>query len=83
MTMRPVKDGLPIPAGKSVSLAPGGYHLMLMDLKAPLKKGDKIPVTLKFEKAGDVNVTLDVRDIGATGTSGQMDHAKPGMGHKM
>jgi copper(I)-binding protein len=56
---------------------------MLMDLKAPLKKGDKIPVTLKFEKAGDVNVTLDVRDIGATGTSGQMDHAKPGMGHKM
>jgi copper(I)-binding protein len=83
MTMRPVKDGLPIPAGKSVSLAPGGYHLMLMDLKAPLKKGDKIPVTLKFEKAGDVNVTLDVRDIGATGTSGQMEHAKPGMGHKM
>ena len=79
MTMRPVKDGLSIPAGKSVSLAPGGYHLMLMDLKAPLKKGDKIPVTLKFEKAGDVNVTLDVRDIGAT--SGQMDHAKPGMGH--
>jgi periplasmic copper chaperone A len=84
MTMRPLKDGLSIPAGKSVALAPGGYHLMLMDLKAPLKKGDKIPVTLKFEKAGDVNVTLDVRDIGATGgTSGQMDHAKPGMGHKM
>ena len=84
MTMRPVKDGLPIPAGKSVTLAPGGYHLMLMELKAPFKKGDKIPVTLKFEKAGDVNVTLDVRDIGATApASGQMDHAKPGMGHKM
>jgi copper(I)-binding protein len=57
---------------------------MLMDLKAPLKKGDKIPVTLKFEKAGNVNITLDVRDIGATGaTSGQMDHAKPGMDHRM
>jgi copper(I)-binding protein len=84
MTMRPVKDGLSIPAGKSVTLAPGGYHLMLMELKAPFKKGDKIPVTLKFEKAGDVNVTLDVRDIGATApASGQMDHAKPGMGHKM
>ena len=84
MTMRPVKDGLSIPAGKSVTLAPGGYHLMLMELKAPFKKGDKIPVTLKFEKAGDVNVTLDVRDIGATApASGQMDHVKPGMGHKM
>jgi copper(I)-binding protein len=57
---------------------------MLMDLKAPLKKGDKIPVTLKFEKAGNVNITLDVRDIGATGaTSGQMNHAKPGMDHRM
>jgi len=84
MTMRPLKDGLPIPAGKSVALAPGGYHLMLMELKAPLKKGDKIPVTLKFEKAGDVNVTLDVRDIGASSpASGQMDHGKGGMGHKM
>ena len=84
MTMRPVKDGLSIPAGKSVTLSPGGYHLMLMDLKAPLKKGDKIPVTLKFEKAGNVNITLDVRDIGATGaTSGQMNHAKPGMDHRM
>jgi copper(I)-binding protein len=57
---------------------------MLMDLKAPLKKGDKIPVTLKFEKAGNVNITLDVRDIGSTGaTSGQMNHAKPGMDHRM
>jgi periplasmic copper chaperone A len=84
MTMRPLKDGLPIPAGKSVALAPGGYHLMLVELKTPLKKGDKIPVTLKFEKAGDVNVTLDVRDIGATSpASGQMDHGKAGMGHKM
>ena len=66
MTMRLLKDGLPIPAGQSVKLEPGGYHIMLMELKAPLKKGEKIPVTLKFEKAGDVNVTLDVRDIGAS-----------------
>jgi periplasmic copper chaperone A len=55
-----------------------------VELKTPLKKGDKIPVTLKFEKAGDVNVTLDVRDIGATSpASGRMDHGKAGMGHKM
>ena len=92
MTMRQLKDGLPIAAGKSVKLAPGGYHIMLMELKAPLKKGDKIPVTLKFEKAGDVKLTLDVQDIGATSpASGHMDHTMPGMqqpmkmspGHKM
>jgi len=78
MKMRPVKDGLPIPAGQSIKLAPGGYHIMLMELKAPLKKGDKVPVTLNFEKAGAVNVTLDVQDIGATGATTKqpmkMDH---------
>jgi copper(I)-binding protein len=80
MTMRLLKDGLPIPAGQSVKLAPGGYHIMLMELKAPLKKGEKIPVTLKFEKAGDVKITLDVQDIGATRpASGNMDHTMPGM----
>jgi hypothetical protein len=90
MKMRPVSDGLPIPPGQSIKLAPGGYHIMLMELKAPLKKGGKVPVTLNFEKAGAVNVTLDVQDIGATGaTSGQMDHGMPGakqpmkMDHKM
>ena len=78
MKMRPVKDGLPIPAGQSVKLAPGGYHIMLMELKAPLKKGGKVPITLNFEKAGAVNVTLDVQDIGATGATTKqpmkMDH---------
>lgn len=84
MTMRLVKDGLPIPAGQSVKLAPGGYHIMLMELKAPLKKGEKIPVTLKFEKAGEVMVTLDVQDIGATSPgSGRMDHTMPGMQQPM
>ena len=79
MTMRPVENGLSIPAGQSVTLAPGGYHLMLMDLKGPLKKGDRVPVTLAFEKAGEVKVTLDIEGIGATGpTSGQMPHQMPG-----
>src|SRR5262245_7447419 len=45
MTMRPLDKGLPIEPGKTVKLAPGGYHLMLMDLKAPLKQGDKVPLT--------------------------------------
>ena len=46
MTMRPVEGGLTIGPGKTVKLAPGGLHLMMMDLKSPLKQGDKVPVTL-------------------------------------
>src|SRR6201992_3353941 len=72
MKMRPVEGGLPIEPGKTVKLAPGGYHLMMMDLKSPLKQGDKLPVTLQFEKAGKDAVTLDVQGIGAPGPSGNM-----------
>ena len=64
MKMRELASGLTIGAGKTVALAPGGYHLMLMGLKAPLKAGDKVPVTLTFEKAGKVDVSLDVQGIG-------------------
>ena len=70
MTMRPVEQGLTIEPGKTVTLAPGGYHLMMMDLKSPLKQGDKVPLTLEFEKAGKVAVTLDVQAVGAKGPSG-------------
>lgn len=65
MTMRPLNDGLAIEPGQTVQLAPGGYHLMMMDLKAPLKQGDKVPVTLQFAKAGAVKLTLDVQPVGA------------------
>ena len=65
MTMRPLDNGLTIEPGKTVKLAPGGYHLMMFDLKSPLKQGDKVPVTLEFEKAGKVTVSLDVQGIGA------------------
>jgi copper(I)-binding protein len=83
-TMRPVKGGLSIAPGQSVTLAPGGYHLMMTELKGPLKKGDKVPVALTFEKAGDVKVTFDVQGVGAMGsTSGQMDHSMPGMQQPM
>ena len=79
-TMRPVRDGLSIPAGQSVTLAPGGYHLMMTELKGPLKKGDKLVVTLVFEKTGEVKATFDVQGIGAMGSSsGQM----PGMQQPM
>ena len=78
--MRPVKGGLSIPPGQSITLAPGGYHLMMTELKGPLKKGDKLVATLMFEKAGEVKATFDVQGIGAMGSSsGQMDHSMPGM----
>jgi hypothetical protein len=70
MTMRPLDKGLPIEPGKTVKLAPGGYHLMMMNLKSPLKKGDMLPITLKFEKAGDVKVSLAVEGIGAQAPDG-------------
>ena len=65
MTMRPLDKGLAIEPGKTVKLAPGGFHLMLMDLKSPLKQGDKVPLTLEFEKAGKVALSLDVQGVGA------------------
>jgi copper(I)-binding protein len=71
MTMRPLDNGLTIDPGKTVTLAPGGYHLMMTDLKQPMKQGDKVPLTLQFEKAGKVNVTLDVEGVGAKGPSGE------------
>jgi copper(I)-binding protein len=82
MKMRAVDGGLAIDPGKTVKLAPGGYHLMIMDLKSPLKQGDKIPVTLEFEKAGKVAVTLDVQGVGAQGPGGG-DGMKMSPGMKM
>lgn len=61
-TMRPVET-LEIPAGGSVELKPGGYHIMLMGLKAPLKKGEMIMLQLKFERAGRVDVMAHVGDV--------------------
>jgi len=71
MTMRPLDKGLSIEPGKTVKLAPGGYHLMLLDLKSPLKQGDKLPVTLEFEKAGKVKLSFDVEGVGAQGPTGE------------
>src|ERR1700744_5920767 len=77
MKMRAVDGGVTIDPGKTVKLSPGGYHLMIMDRKAPLKQGDKLPLTLQFEKAGKVAVTLDVQGVGAQGPGGSAD--KDGM----
>jgi copper(I)-binding protein len=77
MTMRPLDKGLTIEPGKTVRLVPGGVHLMLSDLRSPLKQGDKVPVTLEFEKAGKVALTLDVQGIGARGPAGAGDARSP------
>jgi copper(I)-binding protein len=59
MRMREVK-GYEIPANGSFELKPGGAHLMLVNIKAPFKEGDKIPLTLRFERAGEVKIELQV-----------------------
>lgn len=69
-------DGIKLPAGTSVVLSPGGYHVMLMDLKQPLKEGDLLKLTLVFEKAGPIEVDATVEPIGAKGPHG-FDH-QPG-----
>jgi copper(I)-binding protein len=66
MKMRPLPNGLEIKPGETVELKPGGYHLMFMDLKQPLKQGDALKATLKFEKAGSLDVNFNVNALGAT-----------------
>lgn len=84
MKMRQV-DAIPVPAGKDVRLAPGGYHIMLMGLNGPLKQGSKVQLTLTFEKAGKVTVTAPVMAAGAmgpdTGSVGGQGAGMGGMGH--
>jgi copper(I)-binding protein len=55
-------DELPVPAGGEAVLMPGSYHLMFIGLKDPLEVGEKVEVTLSFEKAGSVKVTAEVRE---------------------
>lgn len=69
MKMRQVA-GIDLPAGKSVTLKPGGYHIMLIGLKQPLHVGDKVPLTLTFAKAGPQQVEATVEGVGAMGPAG-------------
>ncbi len=63
MRMREVK-GYDVPAKGAFELKPGGAHLMFMNLKRPLKEGEKVPVTLKFEKAGELKAEFQVGGMG-------------------
>lgn len=71
MRMRPVKD-MPIPAGGTTELKPGGLHLMLMKLKKPLKAGEKMPITLVFEDGSKKEIQAEVRRFDM-----MMKHGKP------
>ena len=66
MKMRAV-PGIDIPAGTKVELKPGGYHVMLIELKDPLAEGREFPLTLEFEKSGTIEVKVQ---IGSRGSSG-------------
>jgi copper(I)-binding protein len=79
MTMRLQPHGITVEPGKTVVFAPGGYHLMLMGLKGPLKEGDRVKAELIFEKAGKVEVTINVEGLGAQHPAPGEDHSK----HKM
>ena len=65
MIMRELAGGLPIPAGQTVELKPGGYHLMFMKVAEPFLQGQTVKATLKFEKAGSVDVDFPVGSIAA------------------
>ncbi len=83
MSMQPLKAGLAIPAGKTVELKPHSYHLMLEQLTGPLKEGESVPLTLQFDGASAVEVTLKVESLDEAGKkmgkSTDMDHS----GHAM
>ncbi len=72
MKMFPV-DGIDVSAGKTVKLAPGGYHVMMMGLKQQMKPGDRVPLTLTFEladkKRESLVLSVEVRDLAGNHTS--------------
>ncbi|KQW85754.1 hypothetical protein ASC89_01355 [Devosia sp. Root413D1] len=76
MKMNELPEGVEIPAGETVTLAPGGLHIMFMQLAQPLVEGTKIPLTLNFEKAGSVEVELSVESPAAKGPA--EDHSMHG-----
>jgi copper(I)-binding protein len=65
MQMRPVEGGLEIRPGETVTLKPGGFHMMLVNLKHPLEQGNTVKATLKFDTAGSVDVDYPIAAIGA------------------
>jgi copper(I)-binding protein len=80
MKMRQV-DAIPVPAGRSVTLKPGGLHVMMIGLEKKLVEGESFPLTLVFEKAGEITVTVPIGKIGAMGPDSGASMGHGGMGH--
>ncbi|HWK47554.1 MAG TPA: copper chaperone PCu(A)C [Stellaceae bacterium] len=78
MKMRQI-DGIEVKTGGSTTLKPGGLHVMLEGLKAPLQAGQSFPVTLTFEKAGTIQVTAIVQGAGAATPPSMGGHDMSGM----
>ena len=81
MKMRAVAGGLDLPAGKTVELKPGGYHIMLMDLKAALSKDSSLALTLLIKDAKGVESKLELKVPVATTAPGSKPGNMPGMDH--
>ncbi|WP_271025251.1 copper chaperone PCu(A)C [Rhizobium sp. RCAM05973] len=75
MVMRKLKNGLALPAGKTVQLKPGSYHLMFMDVIDPFKQGETIRAKLTFEKAGSIDVDFPVGSAVASKADNGGEHA--------
>jgi len=75
MRMRQV-DAIDVPAGQRVELKPGGLHIMFIGLKAPLKEGERFPMTLRFEKAGEVKVDVAIEKLTVPAAGGGHGHGK-------
>jgi periplasmic copper chaperone A len=77
MTMRPMEKGLGLPPDTAITLKPRGYHLLMQELKKPLTKGERVPMTLTFEKAGTRRIELVVEAAGPIGNETLME-GQPG-----
>jgi len=73
MRMRPLSEGLALPAGETVSLTPGGYHLMIFEPKVALVSGETFPLKLHFAKAGEIELLVEIRDIAAGSEAAETD----------
>ncbi len=76
MRMREVEGGIPLGMHETVTLRPGGYHVMLMGLKEPLRKGGTVDLTLEFDDGSTLDLTAPILSIAATGAKakGHGDH---------
>jgi len=77
MTMRPLDDGLAIPPDTTVTLVPGGDHIMFIGLTAPFEEDQRIPVSLNFERAGKIETIFEIGSVGAKGPRLQIASTEP------